>query len=176
MSMRETGSVAVAILAAAALLAGAACKSKSAQESIIENRLERALEKASGGKVDIDLKGGTLKVKTEEGENVLTTGERKWPEDLPEGMIKFENAMVLAVSRAANEEGKTWTVHVAGAGEDALDRYAEKLRADGWTIEASMTRGAEGTVTATKDDLSVHVVTAAGGKTCVITYVQRTDR
>ena len=146
------------------------------QEKIVENRLERALEKASGGKVDIDLKGGTLKVKTEEGENVLTTGERKWPEDLPEGMIKLEDAKVLAVNRTSNEEGKTWTVHLTDAGEGVLDRYAEKLRAEGWTIESSMTLGTGGMVAAVKDDLQVHVTMAADGKTGVITFIRRTDK
>jgi len=176
MSMRKTGFAVIAILVVAAFLAGAACKSKSAQESIVENRIERALEKASGGKVDIDLKDGTLKVKTEEGESVLTTGERKWPVDLPEGMIKLEGAKVQAVNRVVNEEGKTWTVHLADAGENALDGYAEKLRGEGWTIVSSMTLATGGSMTATKDDRSVHVMLAAQGKSGVITYILRTDK
>lgn len=176
MSMRKTGFAVIAILVVAAFLAGTACKSKSAREKIVENRLERALEKASGGKVDIDLKDGTLKVKTEEGESVLTTGERKWPEDLPEGVIKLEDAKVQAVNRAVNEGGKTWTVHVADVGENALDRYAEKLRGEGWTIESSMTLATGGSVAATKDDLSVHVMLAGQGKSGVITFILRTDK
>lgn len=173
MSTKKTALI--AILVAAAFLAGAACKSKSAQESIVENRLEKALEKAAGGKVDIDLKGGTLKVKTAEGESVLTTGERKWPEDLPDGAIKLEDVTVQVVSRTANEEGKTWTIHITGVGEGALDGYSEKLRADGWTIAAATTMGSGGSVTATKDDLQVHVVLAADGKSGVITFIRKTD-
>jgi hypothetical protein len=170
MSLRKTGSIVAVVIVAAALVAGAACKSKSAQEKIVENRLERALEKASGGKVDIDLKAGTMKVKTAEGDSVLTTGEQKWPEDLPDSAIKFEDAKVRAVARSSTEKGKNWTIHLLDVGENALDGYSAKLKDGGWAIEMTTTTGQGGTIVATKDDLMVNVMINADQKVGIVSF------
>ena len=177
MSLRKTGSIVAVVIVAAALVAGAACKSKSAQEKIVENRLERALEKASGGKVDIDLKGGTLKVKTAEGESVLTTGEQKWPEDLPGGMVKLDGAKVSSVTRTGDEERKIWSIQLTDFGDGVFERYAEKLKAEGWAIGTSMAfDNGGGTITASKDNLQVDAMISVENKTGVITYTVRLDK
>jgi hypothetical protein len=172
MSLRKIIVGAAVAIAAVALLAGTACKSKSVAEQAAENRIERAMEKATGGKVDIDLRGGTMKVQTPEGESVLTTGEQKWPEDLPEGMVKFGEAKVRAVSRSVAEDGKTWTVHLMDVGENALTAFTDKLREEGWTIESAMNMGQGGMVQATKDDLMVNVISNTEEKAAVVTYRQ----
>lgn len=170
MSVRKTAFIALAALVSITLLAGTACKSKSAREQMVENRMERALEKASGGKVDIDLRGGTMKVKTAEGDSVLTTGERKWPEDLPEGAIKFEDAKVRAVARSSTEEGKNWTIHLLEVGENALAEYSAKLKDGGWTIQMETTAGQGGTTVATKDGLMVNVMINADQKVGIVSF------
>ena len=177
MRVKKSGVVIAALFIAAALVAGAACRSKSAEEKIVENRLESALEKASGGKVDIDLKGGTLKVKTADGESVLTTGEQKWPEDLPAGMIKFEGAEVSSVARTGDEERKVWSVHLTDFGEGVFERFAEKLKAEGWTIDSSMAfDNGGGSIAATKDDLQISAMISVEDKTGIVTYTLRLDK
>jgi len=170
MSLKKTAIIAVFVLAGLAVSAGTACKSKSARESVAENRIEKALEKASGGKVDVDLKGGTIKVKTAEGDSVLTTGEQKWPEDLPESAIKFEDAKVRAVARSSTEEGKNWTIHLLDVGDNALDEYSAKLKDGGWTITMATTAGQGGTIVATKDGLMVNVMINADQKVGIVSF------
>jgi hypothetical protein len=170
MSMRKCAVAAVSLIAVAALLGGTACKSKSASEQMAENRLERAMEKVTGGKVDLDLKAGTMKVKTAEGDSVLTTGEHQWPEDLPESAIKFEDAKVRAVARSSTEEGKNWTIHLLEVGENALAEYSAKLKDGGWTIQMETTAGQGGTTVATKDGLMVNVMINADQKVGMVSF------
>lgn len=170
MSLKKTAIIAVSLFAAVVLLAGTACKGKAASERIAENRIERALEKASGGKVDLDLRGGTMKVQTPEGESILATGEQKWPEDLPESAIKFEDAKVRAVARSSTAEGKNWTIHLLDVGENALDEYSAKLKDGGWTITMATTSGQGGTIVATKDDLMVNVMINADQKVGIVSF------
>jgi len=170
MSQRKTVCVVVSLVCVVALAVGTACKSKSASEQMAENRIEKAMEKASGGKVDLDLKAGTMKVKTAEGDSVLTTGEQIWPEDLPEAAIKFEDAKVRAVARSSTEEGKNWTIHLLDVGENALDGYSAKLKDGGWTIQMETTAGQGGTTVATKDGLMVNVMINTDQKVGIISF------
>lgn len=161
---------AAGLIAFALLLAGAACKRKSAQESIAENRLERALEKASGGKVDIDLKGGTMKVKTAEGESVLTTGEQKWPEDLPGDALALDPVKVRAVSRTEDENGKQWSIHIFDFSDTVLEDYSAKLKEGDWEIQSNMSMGKGGMLSASKGSLQVHLIVNAENKTGSISF------
>ena len=176
MTNKKIGIIVVAVLAGFTLLAETACKSKSAREAVAEKRLENILEKASGGKVDLNLRDGTMKVKTAEGESVLTTGEQKWPEDLPESAIKFEDAKVRAVARSSTEGGRNWTIHLLEIGEKALDEYTARLKDAGWTITMTTTTGQGGTVVATKDDLMVNVMVNADEKVGLISFQQGREK
>jgi len=176
MPIKKIALAALAVLAAAVVLAGTACKGKSAREAVAEKRLENMLEKASGGKVDLNLRDGTMKVKTAEGESVLTTGERKWPEDLPESAVKFEDGKIQAVSRAVTEDGKTWTIHFRDVGEKAMDDYSGKLKEGGWTIEATTSMGQGGMVQASKDDLMVNIIVNTEQKAGVVSFRQGREK
>ncbi len=173
MTLKTAVRIAVVGFAALGLLAGTACQAKSDEKSIVTKRIDDTLEKASGGKVDLDLKSGTLKVQTPEGEKILSAPERTWPEDLPEGVVKFEEGAVVVVNRSSNQNGKVWTIHFMNVGEGALEKYADKLKAGGWTVLAVTPDGAVGgTLQATKGELQMSVVIEGTLRSGFVSVVQ----
>jgi hypothetical protein len=172
MKGKEIAIDALAAFVCVGLVLGTACKGKSAQESLVENRIERPLEKATGGKVDLDLKTGTIKVKTAEGESVLTTGERVWPEDLPGDAIVFRPAKVRIVSRARDENGKNWTIQIYDFADDALEAYTKKLKDADWTIMSTVNSGKGGMVSAEKNGLQVNVIINAEANAGSVSFHQ----
>jgi hypothetical protein len=170
MSTKKIAVAALAVFAAAVVLSGIACKGKSAGEAVAEKRLENMMEKASGGKVDLDLRGGTVKVKTADGSSVLTTGERKWPEDLPGDAIALEPTKVRAVVRSEDVNGKQWSIHIFGFGEDVLEQYSAKLKAADWDIQSNTSMGKGGMISAVKGSLQVHLIVNVEDKTGSISF------
>jgi hypothetical protein len=170
MPLRKTAVIAVSLLAVAVVLSGIACKGKSAGEAVAEKRLENMMEKASGGKVDLDLRGGTVKVKTADGSSVLTTGEQKWPEDLPGEAIVLEPTKVRAVVRSDDENGKQWSIHIFGFNDNVLDEYAAKLKGADWEIQSTTSMGKGGMLSAVKGTLQVHLIVNVEDKTGSISF------
>jgi len=170
MPSRKTVVAALAVFAVAVALSGTACKGKSAGEAFAEKRLENMMEKASGGKVDLNLKDGTVKVKTADGSSVLTTGEQKWPEDLPGEAIALDPTKVRAVVRSDDENGKQWSIHIFGFGEDVLEQYSAKLKAADWDIQSNVSMGKGGMISAVKGSLQVHLIVNVEDKTGSISF------
>lgn len=151
---KSFGFLALLLAVAAALVFAGACR--RANEKQAEKMIENALEKASGGKAEIDLKGGKMSIKTDEGQaNISLDGDKltvksedgtaefssggnKWPEDVPGDVPKFEAGKVTATLRGSQGQGKTWTIGFEGVEEADYAKYVEKLKADGWQIQVSM--------------------------------------
>jgi hypothetical protein len=159
-----------------ALLSGTACQRKTEAERAAEDRIHRAMEKATGGKVGIDLRSGALTVRTPEGESVLTGGGQKWPDDLPQGVVKFESGRITGFTRADTGNAMTWTIQVMDIAENALTSYTDKLRENGWTVGVSTTMLQGGTVQATKGDLAVDVAVYGDERTAAVTYRQEKEK
>ncbi|MBN2199702.1 MAG: hypothetical protein JW747_07640 [Candidatus Aminicenantes bacterium] len=101
-----------------------------------EKAAEEMIEKATGGQVDVDLQGRTMKVKTKEGD--ISWGEAEaWPADIPGDVPRFTLGKVTGVVRSHSADIKHWTIIFSDVEEGGLARYAEVLKADGWEILAS---------------------------------------
>ncbi|GEM_PF-395752 len=151
---KRFGFQALLLVVAAALVLAGACR--KANESRAEKMIEKALEKAGGGKADIDLKGGKMSIKTDEGKAdfsvedgkmtvksddgtaEFSSGGNKWPEDVPGDVPKFEGGKVTAALRGTQGQGKSWTIGFDGVEEADYAKYVEKLKSGGWEIVLSM--------------------------------------
>lgn len=128
--MKKYLSILGVCLLAVAVLSLPACKGKSASERLAE----RALEKAAGGKADVDMSSGTLSIKTDDGE--LQVGSvSDWPADVPGDVPKFEGAKVRSAARTSQGEDKAWIINYADAGEAAVAKYIDILKASGFTSD-----------------------------------------
>jgi len=153
--LRRMGSCVLSVLICFAVVAAVSCKGKTARESMAEKMLERAIEKSSGEKADVDLRAGKVKIKSGEGEGEISFGGQSWPNDLPEGVPSFPWGKVKGVTRSSIQEKKTWNVILEEVEDGALEKLTEALKQNGWEILSSTTASGGGSVQATKGDLMV---------------------
>ena len=153
--LRKTSVWALSLLLIIGLVGLTGCK--KAGESLAEKRLENAIEKASGGKAQVDLSKGGITVKTAEGESSLTTSN-EWPKDLPEGVPLFTFGKVQGVTRVADAAKTGWNIILAELESGAIEKYTEVLKTAGWTIGQTMSMGEGGLIQATKDKLGIMVM------------------
>ena len=128
-----------------------ACKSR---EKAAEEMAEGLIEKATGGKVDIDISSGGMKVTTKEGE--ITWGETaEWPNDIPSDVPRFTYGKVTGLVRAHEASAKNWSLVLGDVEEGGLAKYSETLKGNGWEILASFQSADGETVTAQKGNMSL---------------------
>jgi hypothetical protein len=128
-----------------------------------EKTAEEMAKNAIGGKAVVDIKGGSVKVKTEGGE--VSWGEAAvWPEDLPSDVPKFTYGKVTGVVRASGADGKHWTLALAEVEADGLGKYIETLKSAGWSIVMDARSAEGGTVVAEKDKFNLTFGYSESGK------------
>jgi hypothetical protein len=133
---RTLGFMTFLLVVAAALVFAGACR--KANESRAEKAIENAMEKASGGKADVDLSGGKISVKTDQGTADFIAAGGKWPEDVPGDVPKFEGGKVTATLRGTQGQGKTWTIAFDQVETAAYAKYVETIKAAGYAIITTM--------------------------------------
>jgi hypothetical protein len=104
-----------------------------------EKAVEKAIEKESGGKADVDVEEGKVRIKTEEGEAEIEVGATELPDDFPSDFPLYENAKVSAVyrSEAGGKVRFNVTFELSDSWQEAKDFYQDELPKSGYTIAAS---------------------------------------
>lgn len=88
------------------------------------------LEKALGGKVQVDNSGQNYKVKTKEGETEVSADKSlKWPNDLPVDVPKYDSGAIRSVSHTTDD---IWVITIAETNENYFNSYKQTLLANGW--------------------------------------------
>jgi len=117
--------------------------------------MEKAMEHGGVKDADVDLKKGTFRYKTEEGEGEISYEEHGWPGDLPEGVPEFTMGTVKGVTRSDRNGKKGWNVIVEAVEDGAVEKYTEQLKENGWNVMSQMTMPEGAMVQATKGDLII---------------------
>jgi len=140
-------------LMAFAILALPACKGKTHGERMAE----KALEKATGGKAEVNVEKGGVSIKTKEGE-VQLGALSSWPADMPGDVPQFEGAKVFNAAKSESATETSWIVNFRDAEAAAVDSYIEGLKSAGFT--SGMSSNTEDTVLfgGKKGDIDVSVV------------------
>ncbi|MBI5583944.1 MAG: heavy-metal-associated domain-containing protein [Deltaproteobacteria bacterium] len=139
-------------LGAAIMLTLAACSGKSAQEQIAE----KALEKATGHKADVDLQQGKVTVKTGDGQSEISFGqEGSWPKDLPADVPAFAQGKIKGVTRSTQGGKQSWNVVLEAIETGSLQNYGKKLEAAGWKSLSTISTAEGGMIQATKGKLLI---------------------
>jgi hypothetical protein len=130
----------------------AGCGKGKSQEKIAETMIEQAIKRSGGGDADVDLRGGTVRIRSEDGQSEMSIAENGWPKDLPGDVPEFKRAKVKGVSRSERQGRKGWTVVLTDIDDEAYAKYADELEVRGWTIASNMTTGEGGMFQASKDE------------------------
>jgi hypothetical protein len=152
-----------------------ACK-RTPNEKMAEKMMERGLEKATGQKTDVDLAGGKVRIQGEGGERgEIEFAGAKWPEDLPEGVIKFEDGKIKGVTRGQRPDGKSWMVIMENVKAESVSQYVEALKAEGWTVPMNMTMEKGGMFQAEKEKVAIIGTFNGEDKICSLSIMLRND-
>jgi len=150
--------LAVVLIASAVALAG--CGKKGASEKLAEGMMEKTLERATGGDVDLDIGGGgdNVTIKTEDG--ITTMSETtEWPTDMFTDLPKFTYGQVERVHRTRNNQNaeQGMTIWITGVEEGAIEKYSKDLEGAGWQSQMTIASGEGGMVSAQKGNLGLTV-------------------
>lgn len=134
--------VLVPVLAIGLLLPLTACQKAA------EKAAQAALERATGNKVDLDKDGGTMTIKSDEGELKVATSQDgqsvPLPEDFPKDVFLPEHS---AVNSAMDMAGMKMVNMTTDASSGEVSATIQKtMEAEGWKREMAM-QAAEGSAT-----------------------------
>lgn len=137
-------------------------------QKVGEKVAEGIIEKATGGNADVDVKNGSLTVKTNEG--TFSTGTSlpsDWPKDAP-----VYPGATITYSGSSNpqsgESGFGAMLTTKDSAQKVRDYYAKELVVQGWKVEATYNANESSVLSATKDTRAFTVVTAeADGATTI---------
>lgn len=125
----------VATVILSALVGAGGCK--RAAENTAETFVEKAIERESGGKADVDLKGGTMTIKTGEGEVIVTAAAEgiALPADFPKDVFVPGEGRITHSLKTS--EGFQLMVQTPLAAARAAEQVAAEMKARGWEQESS---------------------------------------
>ena len=124
-------------LAAGLVFLAAACGKKAPAEKAAEKSVSDMVSRATGGKAEIDFKTGRMKVKTADGDAVITSGGGTWPGDLPEEFPQFRAGAIVSSSNSHTPQENSWLVIFREVEAEAVASYLEDLKSDGWNVQFS---------------------------------------
>lgn len=161
----------IAVMVSLLLLVGYGIKNimEMASKKIGETMVENMMEKATGGKADVDVEGGNMKIKTDEG--TLTTGQtmpKDWPTDAPV-YPKAEVQYSASVSPTGGKTGQALVLMSTDTQQQVSEFYAAELSKQGWTISANAQAAGSTVITATKDTRTFSAMIAASDDRTTIT-------
>ena len=128
-----------------------------------ERAAEKAIESATGGNADVDVKNGKVSVKTDEGESVVGQNVSV-PSDWPEDVMVYKGVKSTTVVAASTDKKGSYTVSLTtkDSAETVKNTYDEALANNGWTVSGELAVQGGTLITATKDTRNLSVTIGAG--------------
>ncbi len=127
-----------------AAIIGAGCNPiQNAKEKAAETIVEKAIERETDGKVNVDFEEGSVDFKTEDGEGQMRFGEGvELPKNFPDDVPRYAGAKYI--SAFVNNEGKTAIANfrTEDSPEDVQAWFKSQLEGDGFELDLVFQAGA----------------------------------
>lgn len=168
--MRRVGLLCVLCFVALCVVLAGGCP-KIADEAA-ERSVEQAIERASGGEVDVQLEGDEMTfTDTETGETrTIATGAGQMPEGWPEALPQYPGSEIVAGDRIASGEKVSFHVQITTAdpGTGVAEFYKEKALGAGYELAHEVTSNNDGSCHFVGSDYVFDVIySVQEGKTTV---------
>jgi len=127
-------------------------------KEVQESAMEKKIEQATGGDVDVDLSDDGMKItgKTEEGEYAITSGEEtEIPEDFPSDVFIYRPSKAVMAMKVP--DGYSVTLTTKDDKEKVVEAYKEEMQAKGWSEEGSMNMGSHSMLIYVKDGRNANI-------------------
>jgi hypothetical protein len=142
---------------------------RKASQTTAEKLAERTMERQSGGKADVNIRDGKISIQTREGEfTAAAGGAAKIPSDFPADVYLLKGAKTVATVKLP--EAFSVTLESRESLETIVGKYAEEMKARGWTEEAKFDTGKH-VMTAYQKESEARKVSVAVSKTDKGTHV-----
>ncbi|MFA5359519.1 MAG: hypothetical protein WC349_00960 [Patescibacteria group bacterium] len=140
---------------------------KSVSQMAGEKAAEKMIENQMGGKADIDVDGGNVKINTKEG-SIEAGDDVKLPTDFPNDVYVIDGKIVAAMSDQANK-GFTVSIEINKSLDEAFAIYQDEFKKQDWKITGTMNFGESASIAAEKDNRTASVfISKSDDKTTVI--------
>ncbi|GEM_PF-2681802 len=123
-----------------------------------ERAAEKAIENATGGNADVDVKNGKVSVKTDEGESVVGQNV-SLPSDWPKDVMVYKGIKSATIVAASTDKKGNYTVSLTtkDSAETVKNTYDEALANNGWTVSGELAVQGGTLITATKDTRNLSI-------------------
>jgi len=145
------------------------------QQKMGEKVAEGILNQASGGKVNVDLNNGEVKVKDKETGGEWSYGENvKIPDDFPKDIPLYPGAKALSYMASGNDKkGTTVVLQTTDDTAKAMDWYKGQMESNTWKLGDTMTISGTEFRSYTKGDNKINLTISGGqgqeaGKTTIM--------
>lgn len=122
-----------------------------ANQFLAEKVTEKAIETATGGKVNVDADKEKVTIETNDGK--LTIGQNEIPKSFPSDITVYKGAKVT--SSAETDEGLSVQLTTNDSASTVYDFYRNDLKENGWKETSNSTYGDTSMVSAEKSGKSV---------------------
>lgn len=133
-----------------------------------EKTSEKLIEKSIGDDAKVDIDGEKVVIQTDEGTFTTDASIHSWPKEVPEDVPEFDEGKVAGVSTQEMDDTKNWVIIFEDVSEDALEKYKEALKGNGFKINYTTMAGTGGHLAAEKDQLKVMVMAGEGNASVTI--------
>jgi len=99
---------------------------------VAENIVEKSLESATGGKVDINSSNGGVTISDDSG-TTSSGSNAKWPATMPSDVPEFKSGTMSYSSASTTEGYEGWNVMYSGVTTANATAYFTTLTGKGWT-------------------------------------------
>jgi hypothetical protein len=164
-TLKGMGIVSLAAVLVCGLVLLTGCQ--NTREKAAEKMMENAISKATGGRANVDIKGGKVAVTTKDGTSEFSAGSTEWPADLTLDIPKVEGK-IKGVVRTSTPQGKNWTIAISGVESGIMLSYVKELATKGWNIGTSSGTEEAGMSQATKDNNMIVLTYTAATKSFLI--------
>ena len=118
------------------------------QKSLLENKIEKELEKSLGGNAQVNLGDNSMKIETEQG-SIQVGGNASLPKDFPTDIYVIDGEIISAMKNVMGV-GYQVAIKTNTSVKDVKELYEKKMKEAGWTIVSSMDLGTASVVSASK--------------------------
>jgi hypothetical protein len=155
MAPKKNWTVIMVAALACSLLVLTGCGGKKADEKTAEKMAEKVIKETTGKDVDVKVEEGKIEF---EGKDFKTeiAETAAWPSDMFEDVPQFTLGKIERVNKTQEEAGmKKFNIYFIDFEEDAVKKYADILRENGWQTNLMQMGAQGGMLSAQKGNLAL---------------------
>lgn len=133
------------------------CGEKKSDEKLGEDLTRKFIKESTGKDVDVKIQKGKIELEEKGGSKTVIAEATTWPSDMFKDVPQFPSGKIEHVVKS-NEEGgmRKFNIHYIDLEGDALNKYADILKKNGWQTDVMQMGDKGGMLNAEKGKLAIN--------------------